>query len=204
MDLSRTALLLIGFQNDYFHPKGILHNVFENKVQLDAVLSNTCKVIEAFANSEALIIETPINFTPDYSELDEPIGILKIIKDNGAFVKDDFGSQAIAAIHDSEASIACLPGKRGLNCFSNTALEEMLREQAIEEVIIVGAVTSLCIDTAGREAMDLGFKVTILSDCILGRTDVEQQFYLEHIMPLYSKVLTSQELIESLSSIHEC
>lgn len=204
MDLSKTALLLIGFQNDYFHPEGILHNVFENKAHLNDVLSNTCRLIEALREYDALIIETPINFTPDYSELDEPIGILKIIKDNGAFVKDDFGSQAIAAIHDNEASIACLPGKRGLNCFSNTALEAMLREQEIEEVIIVGAVTSLCIDTAGREAIDLGFKVTILSDCILGRTDVEQQFYLEHIIPLYSQVKTSWALIESLSTIHEC
>ena len=74
----------------------------------------------------------------------------------------------------------------------------MLTERGIEHVILAGAVTSLCIDTAGREAMDLGFKVTILNDCIVGRTIFEQDYYLKEIMPLYSNVVDSIELCKQL------
>jgi len=65
--------------------------------------------------------------------------------------------------------------------------------------MIAGAITSLCIDTAGREALDLGYKVSILSDCILSRTQFEQRYYLEEIMPLYSTVLSSDQVIQSLA-----
>lgn len=200
MPVANTALLLIGFQNDYFSPEGILHSVFENPDDVVSVVNNTSHLLKALAglDSNIAVIETPIQFTEDFQELEDPIGILKIIKDHGAFKKDSFGCATIEQIADAPISITSMPGKRGLNCFSNTNLHALLEELGVNNVVIAGAVTSLCIDTAGREAMDLGYKVTILDDCILSRTAFEQQYYLEEIMPLYCQLTSSGQFIESL------
>jgi nicotinamidase-related amidase len=52
-----------------------------------------------------------------------------------------------------------LPGS-----FTNTVLEEELRKQGIERVIISGFMTQMCCDTTAREAAHRGFAVTMLSD----------------------------------------
>ncbi|MGB1238240.1 MAG: cysteine hydrolase family protein [Pseudomonadales bacterium] len=198
MNESNTALLLIGFQNDYFHPEGILNGVFEDKGQLDTAVTSLRELLATFMQKDMLVVSTPIQFTEGYTELDEPIGILQIIKENGAFKQGSWGACSIDAIADYGEQIRTLPGKRGLNCFSNTDVGELLQSRGIEHVVIAGAVTSLCIDTAGREALDLGYKVTMLSDAILARTPFEQSYYLEQIMPLYSRVTSSAELISDL------
>ncbi len=194
----KTALLLIGFQNDYFSTDGILHSVFEDPESVKEVVKNTCQLLSQLKQTDVLVVETPIQFTEDYQEIEEPIGILKIIKDHGAFKRDSFGAQTIAPITELGTDITSLPGKRGLNCFSNTNLKNLLNEKQIKNVVIAGAVTSLCIDTAGREALDLGFNVSILDDCILSRTQFEQQYYLQEIMPMYCNLINSQQFIDSI------
>ena len=52
-----------------------------------------------------------------------------------------------------------LPGS-----FTGTKLEELLRAQAVERVILAGFMTQMCVGTTAREAAHRGFQVTVLSD----------------------------------------
>ena len=79
-ELSSTALILIGYQNDYFAADGILHGVIEEVERVNHVLDNTLDLIRRLTDTKALMVSTPIIFTEDYSELHEPVGILKIVK----------------------------------------------------------------------------------------------------------------------------
>ncbi|XQF93817.1 isochorismatase family protein [Pseudoalteromonas espejiana] len=45
-------------------------------------------------------------------------------------------------------------------------------------------------------AVELGFNVTVLSDCTSSRTPFEQSFYCEEVFPLYATVCSHQELID--------
>ena len=91
-----------------------------------------------------------------------------------------------------------VPGKRGLNSFSNTELNKVLLQHNIRDVVIAGAITSICVDTTGRSAQALGYRVSILSDCCAGRTTFEQEFYCESIFPLYAEVFNSKALLGKL------
>ncbi|MCL2913665.1 cysteine hydrolase [Shewanella corallii] len=198
MDLKHTALILIGYQNDYFANDGILHGALENSEQVGLILNNSMSFVKKLLPTPAQVVLTPIIFTPDYSELSEPIGILKIIKENGAFKSGQPGAETIRELRELDDEILTLPGKRGLSCFSNTELHQILQENQITDVIIAGAVTSLCIDSAGREAAELGYRVTILSDCTVARTNFEQDYYLKEIMPMYANVGSSGEIATQL------
>jgi nicotinamidase-related amidase len=50
------------------------------------------------------------------------------------------------------------------NSFRDTSLKEKLKNSNVEEVIICGAMTHMCIDTTVRAAFDLGFHCIVLSD----------------------------------------
>lgn len=194
--IDKTAIILIGFQNDYFRPEGILTGALEDSEGRAQMLSNTLELLEAIKDREdVLVISTPIQFTENYSELNEPTGILKTIKDTGAFCRGSSGSETIEQFEAYSEVITEVKGKRGLNAFSNTDLESILRSNDVDKVALAGVVTSICIDSTGRSAHEKGFEVTVLSDCTAGRTAFEQQFYCEQIFPLYAEVGVSKDLM---------
>ena len=198
MKNSQRALLLIGYQKDYFAQDGILRAAIEESSRTNRVVERTVSLLDQVIASDMLIIETPIVFTEDYAELLEPVGILKTIKDVGAFKRGQPGSDTIDEITQYGDRIRKVPGKRGLNAFSNTQLEHIMVQHDIREVILAGAVTSICIDSTGRAAHERGFKVTVLSDCTCSRTNFEQNFYCENVFPLYAQTLTGAEFGDSV------
>ncbi len=195
MHVYDTAVILIGYQNDYFADDGILHGNIEAP---HVALRNSLNLLNSLVKSDILIITTPIIFTPNYGELDEPVGILKIIKDVGAFKWGTKGAETLNEIKAYGERIVEIPGKLGLNAFSHTKLQETLTNHNIKNVVLAGAVTSICIDSTGRSAFERHYNVIQLSDCTSARTQVEQDFYCNIVFPIYSKVMTSTELLNSL------
>jgi nicotinamidase-related amidase len=197
-----TALILIGYQNDYFAVNGILHNVVEESSKVTNVLANTVHLIGQLLPTSILLISTPILFTPNYEEIVEPaVGILKIIKEVGAFKAGTKGAEMIPELLPFKERIIEVLGKRGLNAFSCTELDTILRQRQITHVVLAGTVTSICIDSTGRSAHERGYQVTILSDCTSARTNFEQNFYCENIFPLYANVISHSQLLNQLKIV---
>ncbi len=48
--------------------------------------------------------------------------------------------------------------------FLNTTLNDELKKQGIEQLVITGIQTEVCVDTTCRRAFSLGYKVTLVSD----------------------------------------
>ncbi|MCG7869018.1 MAG: isochorismatase [gamma proteobacterium symbiont of Stewartia floridana] len=194
MNLNQTAIILIGFQNDYFLKDGALHGALESSTAAGQALNNTVNLLNRLKESPVLLINTPIVFTADYSEITQPVGILKTIKEIEAFKQGTTGCETVDEIRAFSDRVVTVPGKRGLNAFSNTSLNELLQSHHITDVVFAGAVTSICIDTTARTALDKGYSVTILRDCTTGRSSFEQEFYCEEIFPLYAEVINSSQL----------
>lgn len=200
MNYTNTALILIGFQNDYFSPNGILRSFIEESGKVTNILSNTVHLLTELANTPTSIVATPIMFTPDYQEIDdEPVGILSVIKELGAFQVNQSGSQTIPELLNFGDRIDYIIGKHGLNAFSNTELANYLYDRGIKHVVVVGTVTAVCIDSTARCAAELGFHVTILRDCTSSRTVFEQEFYCKHIFPIYANVMDHLSLLTLLN-----
>jgi len=191
--LEKTAVVLIGYQKDYFADDGRLVGALEGDWRR-TMLENTNRLLDGLQNTAATVISTPIQFTPDYEELVEPTGILETIVEAGAFRRGDPGSETIEDLQRRSDWILEISGKRGLNAFSNTELGATLEARGIEDVVLAGVVTSICIDSTGRAAAERGYRVSVLSDCTAGRTDYEQKFYCDSIFPLYAKVIELDDL----------
>jgi nicotinamidase-related amidase len=199
MDPRRTALILVGYQNDYFAKDGILRGVVEDPHGVDRVLDNTLAFVRALAATDATIISTPIILASDYRAMASPVGILNTMKEVGAFKEGSTGADNIPELAEFGDRIQYVSGKVGFNAFSNTALGDVLRAQGIENVLVCGMVTSLCIDSTGRAAYERGYNVTVLSDCSSARTDIEHQFFCENVFPLYGRAATGSEVLDELS-----
>ncbi len=196
MDPKTTALILVGYQNDYFAPNGILRGVIEEANRVDQTLANTVDLLKVAADTEMMLISTPIILTSDYRAMAESEGVLGAIKNSGAFKAGSVGADTIPELLTFGDRITYVNGKQGFNAFSNTELDRVLRANNIHHLLLAGMITSLCIDSTGRAAYERGYKVTVLSDCTSARTPGEQDFYCSTIFPLYADVLTNKKFIE--------
>ena len=199
MNPKTTAVILVGYQNDYFAANGILRGVVEEPNRVDSVLANSLAFIRAMIPTPLTLIATPIVLEPDYRALANSVGILDTIKASGAFKAGTPGADTIPELAAFGDRITYVKGKVGFNAFSNTALDGVLQSRGIKDVLVAGMVTSLCIDSTGRAAYERGYSVTILSDCTSARTRAEQDFFCKNIFPLYGGVLDSKQAIEQLS-----
>lgn len=196
MDPRSTALILVGYQNDYFAADGILRGVVEEPNRVDSVLANSLALVGAMARTSTPIIATPIVLTPDYRALANSVGILDTIKASGAFKAGSPGAETIPELLAFGDRITYVSGKVGFNAFSNTDLDRVLKQLGITHILVAGMVTSLCIDSTGRAAYERGYRVTVLSDCTSARTRAEQDFFCQNIFPLYGGVLDSRHVVE--------
>jgi nicotinamidase-related amidase len=199
MNLDKTAFVFIGYQNDYFADDGILRSAIEESAVANSVLENTLSLVDAIEGTNAMMIQTPIVFTENYDELVNPVGILKVIQEVGAFQDGKVGGDIIPQFKNKTDRIRVISGKRGLNAFSNTDLENAFQQGEIDTVVLAGAVTSICIDSTARSAHEKGYSVVVLDDCTAGRSNFEQTFYCENIFPLYATVLSSQKLLDTVT-----
>ncbi len=60
------------------------------------------------------------------------------------------------------------------NAFRDTGLLEMLKTAGVEELIIAGAMSHMCIDASTRAAFDFGFSCTVIHDACASRDLVFQ------------------------------
>lgn len=206
MNIYNATLLLIGYQNDYFSANGLLRPVIQESVKVNNALKNTVALVETLVAEGPVppIVATPIVFSEDYRELEhDPVGILQQIKALGALKANHFGSETISELKQFGDRIHYLPGKTGLNAFSSTDLYPFLVGANTQHLVLAGAVTSICIDSTGRSAFELGLNVHVLSDCISARSTLEQEFYCRHIFPIYAQVMTHKDFLQILDSKRE-
>ena len=199
MNTHETALILIGYQNDYFSKDGVLRPVIENGERSDTVLRNTVELIDSIKGSDVSMISTPINFSSDYSEMLQADGILAAIKDAKAFREGTPGAEIVNELKAFGDRLIEIPGKRGFNAFVQTGLDAVLSEKGIKNVVFAGAITSICVDSTARAAYEYGYRVFVLEDCTAARTDAEQDLFCGLIFPTYATLTNSKTLAENLS-----
>jgi len=74
-------------------------------------------------------------------------------------------------------------------------LEALLRDRAIDTVIITGTRTNVCCETTARDAMMLDFKAVMVSDATAAASELEQMAGLMTVFQVFGDVRTTDEVV---------
>ena len=140
------ALILVDIQNDYF-PGGAME-----LVTMDDAARNARTVLDAFRANEDPVFH---------------IQHLAVKPDATFFIPGSVGAEHHEAV--APASGEKIIQKHFPNAFRDTSLERELRHLDIEELVIAGAMSHMCIDATTRAAFDLGFRCTVVEDACATR-----------------------------------
>jgi ureidoacrylate peracid hydrolase len=132
---------------------------------------------------------------PGYPELENPVGILKNIKEMKAFLKGTLGAELIDELKPYKDYIIDVEGKTGLSCFRHTNLDKLLKDRNIKVVAAAGLLTNVCVESTVRAGYDAGYEIMVLKDCTGCRSKSWQDYAEQNIFPMFGSVITHDEFL---------
>jgi nicotinamidase-related amidase len=106
----------------------------------------------------------------------------------------------LAALADSARAAGVRPDDlvsvrlHGVAPFVGTGLDPMLRNLGIRTVVLVGGSVNVGIVGAAIEAVDLGYRVVIPRDGVIGHPTEYAELVLEHTLALLARLTTVDDL----------
>lgn len=168
----KTALMIIDMQRDFCDPSGYMHTRGGDVGLARAIVPRIGVVRDACRSAGMMIIYTREGHRSNLADLprnkrlktalagaeigsEGPLGRL--------LIRGEHGWDFIDELQPSEAETVV--DKAGTGSFHGTDLQGMLRIRGIENLIITGVTTGVCVNSTVREAADRGYNVLVLEDC---------------------------------------
>ena len=91
--------------------------------------------------------------------------------------------------------------KTASGVFNSTNLEYILRNMHITGLFVVGVYSNECVSTAIRDACDLGFHVTLISDGVATVTPELDNATITTMKDRYARVMSTEEAIDEIQGM---
>lgn len=144
--MKKRALLIIDVQNDYF-PGGKM----EQYKAVDAAEKNR-EVLKRFREEGMPVIHIQHESVHDGAAF---------------FLPGSEGMEIHELVKPADGETVLI--KHYPNSFLGTGLDELLKAMGIEELVITGMMTLMCVDATTRAAKDLGYSTVLLHDATAAR-----------------------------------
>ncbi len=154
------------------------------------LLARVAAAIAAARAAGVRVIYVQVGFRAGYPEVSPSNLTFAGISESGRFVEGE--SVAI------DPAVAPEPGemvvtKRRVSAFAGSDLELVLRAGGIGALVLTGIATSGVVLSTLRQAADLDFQLTVLSDACADRDEEVHRVLLEKVFPRQAVVRTVDE-----------
>jgi biuret amidohydrolase len=170
LDWSSTALLIIDMQRDFLEPGGFGETLGNDVSQLARAVRPTADLLAAARKMGMLVIHTREGHLPDLSDappakIERGAPSLRI-GDPGPMgrilIRGEAGHDIIPALYPLDDEVVI--DKPGKGAFYATELGDVLAKYGIENLLVCGVTTEVCVNTTVREANDRGYRCVVVAD----------------------------------------
>ncbi len=183
--MSNTALIIVDMVKDFTDPEGLVFYP-----QNCEILPKIKRVLDECRKHDLLVIFMQHTYRKDKFD--------KNLQNMRPNCIEGTGGNEIDPMLDVDPVKDYVIKKRRYSGFFGTDLDMVLRENNIKNVIIVGTKTNCCIRATVTDAYYLDYLPIVVSDCVATNDETVNQVHLTDIKKYFGKVVTSEELFESL------
>jgi ureidoacrylate peracid hydrolase len=187
LDPQRTAVLVVDMLNDFCKSGGMM------------VLPGCERLVPA---QQAIIVaarsvKTPVIWIKDshYRGLRRD---REWTKRTPHCVTGTWGAEIIDDLHPEDGEIRV--SKHRYSGFFQTDLDLVLRDMLVEQLIVFGVVTNICVRSTVHDAFFLGYQIVVPRDCCAATSPREQESTLYDIATHFGAVSDSANVIAALIS----
>ena len=208
-DPARAALLIIDMQRDFVEPGGFGEMLGNDVSQLRPAIAPLIALLAAARASGLFVMHTREGHKPDLSDLHEA----KKVRGRGAKTIGDEGPMGRILIigepgHDIIPELYPIAGepvidKPGKGAFHQTDLDQVLKNNGIDTLLVCGVTTEVCVHTTIREGNDRGYRCVALGDACASYFPEFHRVGLEMIKAqggIFGWVSDSAALVRALSA----
>jgi nicotinamidase-related amidase len=170
LDWSVTALVIIDMQRDFMEPGGFGETLGNDVSRLATAVKPIASVLSAARDLGMLVVHTREGHLPDLSDappakVERGAPSLRI-GDPGPMgrilIRGEAGHDIIPELYPLDSEIVI--DKPGKGAFYATELGDILQKYGIENLLVCGVTTEVCVNTTVREANDRGYRCVVLAD----------------------------------------
>jgi nicotinamidase-related amidase len=171
VDPARCALVIIDMQRDFLEPGGFGEALGNDVSQLRKIVAPLRALLGAARDARLTVIHTREGHRPDMTDAPRS----KVERGAPSMRIGDRGPMGRILIrgeagHDIIPELYPVAGepvldKSGKGAFYQTDLDLMLRNRGIENLLVCGVTTEVCVHTTVREANDRGYRCIVVGDC---------------------------------------
>ena len=154
---SRSALLIIDAQREYFDEDGALFTPHADRIR-----ENLVRLVQAARDTGTQVVFVRHVQARDGSDA----GRMGDFDDTPAFVAGTKGVELIAELAPSDGEPVV--DKTRYSAFVNTRLESILKTSGVDTLIVAGLMTQYCSVTTTRHGHDLDYRMVFVVDANAG------------------------------------
>lgn len=170
LEFAKTALVIIDMQRDFLEPGGFGASLGNDVHLLRSAIAPCQQLLSAARAAKLLVIHTREGHLPDLSDapsakIERGTPALRIGSPGPMgriLIRGEPGHNIISELTPIEGEIVI--DKPGKGAFYRTDLGELLKERKIENLLVCGVTTEVCVHTTVREANDRGYRCVVVSD----------------------------------------
>ena len=161
-----TSVIIIDMQRDFLYPGGFGEELGNDVSTTNKIIPTVQKLLEKAREEDMLVIHTREGHRPDLADLVEskkrggnigkegPMGRILVRGEYGHDIVDELTPIVGEVILDK-------PGK---GAFYQTDLDLILKSNNIQNLIVMGVTTHVCVQSTIREANDRGYECLMVED----------------------------------------
>ncbi len=180
-DMGKSALLVMDVQN------GIVQTYAPDEGALKPL-----QVALAKARERGLaVVFVRVAFRPGYVDVSPNNRSFSVLKGRGGMLETDLTTQVWEGVEPQPGEVVVV--KRRVSAFAGSGLDVVLRSMDIDHLILTGIATSGVVLSTLRQAADLDFRITVLSDACLDADPEVHRVLMEKVFPRQAAVMTGAE-----------
>lgn len=198
LDVKRSALLLMDFQNYGLHPEGYWakHDPdLIGRVLRSRVVENAAAALEAAREAQMRVIHVVNRWRSGHGDLNPSMPMFASRIGTDVAVEGTWGAQILDELtpRADEPVVA----KQSVSALTGTELPRLLTLFDVHTLVLAGVATNFVVEGTAREAADRGFETVVIRDCCETLSDEWQRFSFE-LMAMSGAVVSLSEFIQQL------
>ncbi|GAA4426121.1 cysteine hydrolase [Actinokineospora soli] len=167
LDKATTAFLACHWEYDIAGPDGAFAPFFRAEIDRRGVIPVAQRLITGARAAGVRVVYTRVAYQPGHSDLVTNIPLLAVVGQQGSLLDGTPATEILAELAPEPGDLVVTNPKVG--AFASSDLDDQLRAAGITTVVLFGVSTNLTIESTGRAAGDLGYRVVVVEDaCAAG------------------------------------
>lgn len=216
LDPATTAIVVVDMQNDFASAGGMFARAGIDITSIQAIVPKVEAVLAAARGADVAIVYLKMGFSPDLIDAGYPssptwlkhvpLGAGDAVtapdgRTSRILVRDCWNTDIVHDLAPADGDTVLY--KTRYSGFYATELDSVLRSRCIEQLVVVGATTSVCVESTVRDAMFRDYHCLVLADATAEPIAADSprsnhEASLLTLELLFASIAQSDDLIASL------